>query len=369
METQTVETIDYRIGEATLQPMSSASIPSVSVIVPAHNAEATLGECLQALRDMTVEPAEVLVYVDGSTDRTEQIARNAGAKILVNSDSPRGPALARNAAAEAAKSDLLWFVDADVVVAPNCLERLIDEMQAYDAAGAFGSYDDEPASLRATSLYANLRHHFVHQHGNREASTFWSGIGLIRRDIFLQFGGFDWKRFPYPSVEDVELGMRVVAGGNRIRLVPSALGKHCKDWSLWRVWHTDVMRRARPWTLMLSERPDAARDLNLTRAERLKAVLALLIPLLLLASLFNSMFLLVAAADALVYLFANRAFYFFLFRRLPMTRFAVAVAMHWCYHCYSVLTYAWTIAELRLTRAARGGGVRPGTATPNGTSA
>ncbi len=345
------------------------SDPSVSVIVPAHNAEATLAECLRALQSMSVEPAEVLVYIDGSTDGTERIARNAGAEVLVNSGAARGPALARNAAAAVAKSDLLWFVDADVVVAPDCLRRLIDDMQAHGAVGAFGSYDDSPASLRATSLYANLRHHFVHQRGNPDATTFWSGIGLVRRDIFLQFGGFDWKRFPYPSVEDVELGMRMIAAGHRIRLVPSALGKHCKDWSLWRVWHTDVLRRARPWSLLLSERPNAARDLNLTSEERLKAVLALMIPALLVAGLVDSNFVLLAAAAAILYCFANRGFFSFLFRRLSVTPFAVSMAMHWCYHCYSALTYAWTMVELRLARAAATITASFGAARPHGASA
>jgi glycosyltransferase involved in cell wall biosynthesis len=344
--------------------------PSVSVVVPAHNAEATLAACLQALRDMTVEPAEVIVFIDGSTDKTEQIARDAGAEVLINSGAPKGPALARNAAAAVANSDLLWFVDADVVVAPDSLRQLIDDMQAHGAVGAFGSYDDKPASLRSTSLYANLRHHFVHQHGNPDATTFWSGIGLIRRDIFLQFGGFDAERFPYPSVEDVELGMRIIGAGHRIRLVPSALGKHCKDWSLWRVWHTDVLRRARPWSLLLSERRDAARDLNLTRQEQVKALLALMIPALLAAGLVNPVFVLLAAAAALLYYFANREFFSFLIRRLPLTSFLVGVMMHWCYHCYSALTYVWTKAQILLSRgAAAVTGNFGAAARPPGTSA
>jgi len=344
--------------------------PSVSVIVPAHNAEATLPDCLRALRSMSVEPAEVLVYVDGSTDRTEQIAREAGAKVLKNSGSPSGPALARNAAAEVASSDLLWFVDADVVVSPDCLRRLIDDMQANSAVAAFGSYDDKPASLRATSLYANLRHHYVHQRGNPDATTFWSGIGLMRRDVFLQFGGFDWKRFPYPSIEDVELGMRVVAAGHRIRLVPSALGKHCKDWSLWRVWHTDVLRRARPWSILLSERPGATKDLNLAKEERAKAFLALMVPTLLAGGLVSPVFLLLAAVTALLYGYVNRGFFSFLVRRLPVAPFAVAVMMHWCYHCYSALTYAWTMMQLRLGRVtATALGASLGAALPHGTSA
>ena len=343
--------------------------PSVSVIVPAHNAEATLTDCLRALRNMSVEPAQVLVFIDGATDGTERIARDFGAQILKNSGPPQGPALARNAAAAVATSDLLWFVDADVVVAPDCLRRLIDDMQAHGAVAAFGSYDDEPASLRATSLYANLRHHFVHQQGKRDATTFWSGIGLIRREIFLQSGGFDSERFPYPSVEDVELGMRIIAEGHRIRLVPSALGKHCKDWSLWRVWHTDVLRRARPWSLLLAERPGATKDLNLANEERAKAFLALMIPALLAGGLLSPVFLILAAVTSLLYGFVNRNFFAFLFRRLPLTSFAVGAAMHWCYHCYSALTYAWTMMQLRLTRAGAAlGGNFGAAARPHGTS-
>jgi GT2 family glycosyltransferase len=318
---------------------------------------------------MSVEPAEVIVYIDGATDRTDQIARDSGARVIKNSGKPMGPAMGRNAAAEAASSDLLWFVDADVVVAPDCLRRLLDDMQANEAVGAFGSYDDEPRSLRATSLYANLRHHFVHQRGNPDATTFWSGIGLIRRDIFLQFGGFDAERFPYPSVEDVDLGMRIIAAGHRIRLVPTAFGKHCKDWSLWRVWHTDVFRRARPWSLMLSERPSAAKDLNLTRNEQFKAVLALSIPALLVLGLISSNFALLAVAAAVLYLFANREFFGFLFRGLPLGAFAVAVAMHWCYHCYSPLTYAFTVIQLRLARVGAAISANFGVAArPHGTS-
>jgi hypothetical protein len=164
--------------------------------------------------------------------------------------------------------------------------------------------------------------------------------------------------------------MRVVAAGHRIRLVPSALGKHCKDWSLWRVWHTDVLRRARPWSLLLSERPGAAKDLNLAKEERAKAFLALMIPALLAGGPFSSVFLLLAAVTALLYGYVNRGFFSFLFRRLPMTAFAVAVAMHWCYHCYSALTYAWTMVQLRLGRvAASVFGASLGAALPHGSSA
>jgi len=47
------------------------------------------------------------------------------------------------------------------------------------------------ARERLPALYANLRHHFVHQSGNRDATTFWTGIGLIETEAFREFVGLD----------------------------------------------------------------------------------------------------------------------------------------------------------------------------------
>ena len=49
-------------------------------------------------------------------------------------------------------------------------------------AAVFGSYDDEPGAPNLVSQYRNLLHHFVHQTGRTEASTFWTGCGAVRRD-------------------------------------------------------------------------------------------------------------------------------------------------------------------------------------------
>jgi hypothetical protein len=121
---------------------------------------------------------------------------------------------------------------------------------------------------------------------------------------------------------------------------------------------------------MLSERPRAAKDLNLTRHEQFKALLALAFPALLLAGLASSIFILLAAVAAATYIIANREFFAFLFRRLPLGSFLVGVMMHWCYHCYSPLTYALTMIQLRLARMAAAISANFGAAArPRGTSA
>src|SRR4029079_3358248 len=92
---------------------------------------------------------------------------------------------------------------------------------------------------------ANLRHHWVHQQGRAEAFTFWSGLGAIRRSTFQTHRGFN-PMFEEPSIEDVELGIRIVEGGGRIVLVKDALGTHHKEWGLAQLWKTGHLRRALP---------------------------------------------------------------------------------------------------------------------------
>ena len=82
-----------------------------------------------------------------------------------------------------------------------------------------------PRLQGVVSQYRNLLHHFVHQHGNSEASTFWAGCGAIRRSVFEEMGGFDEQRFPTPSIEDIELGYRLRQAGHRILLDKACRGR------------------------------------------------------------------------------------------------------------------------------------------------
>jgi GT2 family glycosyltransferase len=328
--------------------MENGERPRVTAIVPAYNAEATIGSCLRAIFALRPAVAEVIVYDDGATDRTHAIARAANARILCHHGPPRGPAHGRNAAAAQARSDLLLFVDADVVVAPDSLERLVAALRESKAAAAFGSYDDRLVSRRATSIYANLRHHFVHQHSPQDATTFWAGIGLIDRSIFISVGGYDAKTFVHPSIEDVELGIRLVTAGHRIRLVPQALGTHYKDWSLFQVWYSDVVRRAYPWSCLIADKRTAGADLNVATSERVTALFAVAIPALLFLGFVMPSMLVMAALMTVGYMGRNRRFFGFLAKRVRMPTLAAAIAMHWLYHCYASVTFAVVMMMTKL---------------------
>ena len=124
----------------------------VSIIVPAYNAESTLTECLDALRAAMRPEDELILFDDGSTDSTRKIAEAAGARIVRNPGSPKGPAQGRNTAAASASRPYLMFVDADVIIHKDTIDRLSEEVGRTGAVGAFGSYDDHPRSKRLPAL-------------------------------------------------------------------------------------------------------------------------------------------------------------------------------------------------------------------------
>ena len=250
---------------------------TLSVIVPVFNGETTLGRCLAALRCSETAIEELIVADDGSMDASAALARQADARVISVHGGPSGPGRARNLAAAHATGDVLVFIDADVEATPKTLERLTAPLRAEPGLTAtFGSYDDQPACTDPVSLYANLRHHWVHQRSAGPVVTFWAGCGAMRREVFLTLGGFDEQRFQRPSIEDVELGLRLSARGGRIRLLADAQAKHLKHWHLWTLWRTDILQRAIPWGRLVGAPGSLSPTLNANRGQRIAALLALL---------------------------------------------------------------------------------------------
>lgn len=320
----------------------------LAVVIPAYNAAATLPECLSALLQSERKPDEIILFDDGSTDDTVEIARAAGVRVITNDKSKQGPAIGRNAGAAETSAAIVAFVDADVAVWPEALGRLEAPIVTGEAVATFGCYDDRPRSRRLPALYANLRHHWVHRHGKSDASTFWSGLGAMAHDVFTAQGGYD-ARFGEPSIEDVELGIRIVESGGQIRLVKDAWGTHCKDWGLLQLWRTDVLHRALPWARLMKDGRGRSDDLNISRREQFAAVLAHCVWVSALTGLVRPGLWPLTAAAVAGYLVLNRRFFAFLFHSGGWRAGLAGIGLHWCYHLYASLTYAWVASGFSST--------------------
>ena len=283
---------------------------TISVVVPATNRPATLDRCLAAIRAGEDAPDEL---------------------IVVDSPPDAGPAGARNDGARRAVGDVVVFVDADVEVHSDAVARVraaFDREQSLTAL--FGSYDDAPYAPGIVSEFRNLLHHHVHHESAGDATTFWAGLGAVRRAAFLEAGGFDAEQFRVPSIEDVELGLRLAAAGARIRLDPSVRGKHLKAWSFHDMVRTDLLRRGVPWVRLLLVHGSSS-ALNLGWRHRLSALASLTAVA---ALLFRRPAATVLSTGALVAL--NRSFYALLLRRLGPRGAIAGVGLHVVHHLTAV---------------------------------
>lgn len=253
--------------------------PELSVIVPAHDAEALLPESLGALVASTLPRSrwELLVVDDASRDATAAVAERQADRVLALHGDPVGPGGARNVAAGVARGAWLVFVDADVRLHPDALQRFADTIDGADdrLVALFGSYDAHPAAPGVVSQYRNLLHRYTHLQGAGESETFWAGCGAVRRSAFEAVGGFDTARFPRPQIEDIDLGYRLRDQGGRIVLDPSIQGTHLKRWRLGAMLRTDVVDRGIPWMrLLLERRGRTTPTLNTGGLEPLRVALA-----------------------------------------------------------------------------------------------
>ncbi|MFL5832425.1 MAG: glycosyltransferase [Solirubrobacterales bacterium] len=213
---------------------------------------------------------------DPPTLERARAALEAGARrpdrLIIQRQGDSGPAAARNRAAAESDADVLVFVDADVEVHRDALERIERRFgEDPDLTAIFGAYDDSPADPGLPSQYRNLLHHHVHSGAAGEAETFWAGLGAIRRERFEEAGGFDADRYPQPSVEDIELGMRLCRHGARIVLDPQIRGRHLKRWTVLSIARTDFARRGVPWARLLLREGSDSSVLNLGWRRRASA--------------------------------------------------------------------------------------------------
>ena len=196
--------------------------PRATVIVPARDAQATLGAALRALEGQELEEAfEVFVIDDGSTDGTRALAAASPVVTAVLTANGGGPAAARNLAAARAQGEVLAFTDADCEPEPGWLR---EGLAALDAGAdvvqgrVTPPVDARPGPFDRTVGVGQLSHLY------ETANLF------VRREWFERIGGFEegWL-LPGRSKElgeDVWLGWRLRREGARVAFAPEPLVRH-----------------------------------------------------------------------------------------------------------------------------------------------
>ena len=312
---------------------------TISVVIPVYNGGEKFRKCLSSLDKTSPAPDEIIVVADGDTDGSWLLAENFGAKVI---RLPRagGPARARNLGAKAAKGDIIFFVDADVEVYPDTIDKVVTAFATEPSLSALiGSYDDRPGAKNFLSQYRNLFHHYTHQTGSEKASTFWGACGAIRREVFFAVGGFD-EKYCLPCIEDIELGYRIKKAGYEIGLRKHIIVKHLKEWRAISMLKADFFCRALPWTALLLRYKQFANDLNLQYSSRISVILVYAFIAALIVTPWLSHSLTIACIFGLVLLVLNAPVYQFFHQKRGLVFAVKTVPWHWLYYFYSGLAFA-----------------------------
>jgi glycosyltransferase involved in cell wall biosynthesis len=196
----------------------------VSVVIPAFNAESTIGEQLEALAQQDFERDWEIVVVDNaSTDGTPQILEHWCGRLpnLRIVDEPeRGVNRARNAGVEAAQADRVLLCDADDVVDISWVRALDAALDEFDVAAGRLEYSKlNSQEVEARSSYRPLSTGLATLWNRRWGMT--CNLGFRRR-VFDAIDGFD-PSFERGGSDDVDFCFRAGSAGFSLGFAPDAL--------------------------------------------------------------------------------------------------------------------------------------------------
>ncbi|MEK6874228.1 MAG: glycosyltransferase [Nanoarchaeota archaeon] len=156
----------------------------ISIVIPTLNEETYLPKILQSIKQQGMH-TEVIVADGGSSDRTEKIARQFGAKVVKGGL----PGIGRNAGAKVARGDIICFFDADVILPKGFLKKNIQEFQSYhlDMATTFVKEDSNRLDDWIIHRLWNLCYILFSR-----IRAFGCGFHIIvKKSWFKNVGGFD----------------------------------------------------------------------------------------------------------------------------------------------------------------------------------
>jgi cellulose synthase/poly-beta-1,6-N-acetylglucosamine synthase-like glycosyltransferase len=210
--------------------MSASYEPSVSVIVPAYNAEGTIEECVRSLLELRYprHRLELRIVDNGSRDRTAKALSRYEDRVVVLCEQQRGAAAARNAGLAGAEGEVVAFTDADCVVHPDWLRHLVVPLQDPGVGIAGGTI-----LARQPANDVQRFGEAIHDH-RKSIEVFRPPYAITmswasRREVLRELGGFDER---FRRCQDVDLSYRVTQSGYRLAFVLEAVTHHRNEDSL-----------------------------------------------------------------------------------------------------------------------------------------
>ena len=199
---------------------------TVAVVIPAHHADATVHLCVDAVcRSTTGHSLRILVVDDGGNPQLAHRLESYPVTIVATGEAGSA-AHARDLGTRQGESEVLVFLDADVIVEPDAIEKLVEPIQHGQAHATVGNYSRRLRGLNFAQSYKQLyvSHIYSRRHGYI-TNEFWTALGAVKTSVYRAVGGFDTS-LRGATGEDVDFGMRLTRANYRILQKADAVGQH-----------------------------------------------------------------------------------------------------------------------------------------------
>jgi glycosyltransferase involved in cell wall biosynthesis len=196
----------------------------ISVIIPNHNGEKTIGRCLDAAFASQYSSFEVIVVDDCSADSSTDIIDKYPCR-LIRLPEHGGASKARNTGAQSSTGEVLFFIDGDCLLQSDTLAKAA---AAYQEEGPEviigGTYTLLPYDQKFFSIFQSTYIHYSETKNTLNPDYVATHAMLIAKDLFQKSGGFN-EQF-MPILEDVEFSHRLKKMSARLRIVPEIQVQH-----------------------------------------------------------------------------------------------------------------------------------------------
>jgi len=213
------------------------ALPTVTIAVPAYQAEATIQKCIECLlsQDYPKELLEILIVDNHSTDKTPEIIRQYPVKYLL--EKKRGVCFARNRAIREARGELLAYTDSDCFAEKNWISGLVKGFEEKGVGGVGGHVEPYPSENIIERYIAKreiLTQEVMFREKENSPPFFITANVMYRTEILREIGGFD--NFFRVAGEDADLCWRVAEAGYKLKLEPGAVVYHKHRSNLKTLW-------------------------------------------------------------------------------------------------------------------------------------
>lgn len=252
------------IGDVSEPPGApEAAVPAVSVLIPVFNGAHTIEQALAGVYSSRFTDFEIVVVNDGSTDNSLEVLNGLSRKYphrLIDLGENMGVSKARNAAAAAARGEIILFIDADCIVQPDTIGACVNELHKGDSICVGGAYTREPWDDHFFSAFQSLYIHYV------ETKTEYpdyvaTHCMAIRRQTFEDFGGFITESFigHDASVEDVEFSHRLIEAGYQLSRPKTIMVQHIFNYDMNKS-VKNAIKKSKYWTMYSLKHSDITKD-------------------------------------------------------------------------------------------------------------